>query len=108
MTTATLTFDELARLEPRLRDLARDIERCKYAHRRKRNLCANGIWYGSGRFWTYQFRKRLTFLVGWYRSPGRQEPTSETEAVLRSVEAFDCAYDHLYHLLPDCRNCSCL
>ncbi len=39
-------------------------------------------------------------LVGW--SAAKEDP------VLRSGAAYDAAYETLYALLPDCRNCLCL
>lgn len=33
--------------------------------------------------------------------------TNATERILRSSDAYDIAYDHLYDLLPGCRDCGC-
>lgn len=30
------------------------------------------------------------------------------ETVMRSSAAYDLAYDYLYDLLPDCRDCTCV
>lgn len=55
--------------------------------------CANAIWYGPG-----GLKERMSELAGWYaRNPA-----------LRTREAYDVAYDHLYQLLPDCWGCACL
>jgi hypothetical protein len=104
-TTATLTFDELAKLEPGLRRLEFEILRCKHAHRRKRNLCGNGIWYGYGRFPWYRFKSQMSALVGWGRLG---DPDNPDERILKSEAAYATAYEHLYELLPHCRNCACL
>lgn len=104
-TTTKLTFDDLARLEPRLRGLEFEILRCKHALRRKRNLCGNGLWYGYGRFPLFMFKSRMSALVGWGQ---RGAPDDPDEQMLRSEHAYSVAYERLYSLLPNCRNCGCL
>lgn len=44
-------------------------------------------------------------LVGHYR---KYDAGADREAVLRTSDAYACAYDHLYPLLPDCRACGCV
>ena len=86
-----MTFAQLVRLEPRLKTLEADIRRVR-DDRRKRAFCANHVWYGPD-----GFKGRLLQLVGWHAANER----------LRSPEVYDLAYEHLYNLLPDCRNCLC-
>ncbi len=76
-------------LEREIRDVA-DKDGIPY-------FCANEIWYG------YEdpkqgFKERLCRLVGWEAHSPR----------LRTTGAYDLAYDYLYELLPDCRDCGCL
>jgi hypothetical protein len=86
------TWAELVRLEPRLLALQRDIRAVDGSDP---HFCANKVWYRPG-----GFKDRLCQLVGWYAE--RDDP------VLRSSEAYDVAYDHLYRQLPPCRDCWCL
>jgi hypothetical protein len=84
-------FRELCRREPRLAKLERDIQAVKDT--RGPSFCANDWWYLPG-----GFKSRLARLVGW----GAEQPE------LRTTEAYDVAYDALYQLLPDCRECRCI
>ncbi len=86
-----MTFTQLTKLEPRLANLLRDVRKVR-DDRRRISFCANHVWYGSG-----GFKSRLIHLVGW----------SAVDEQLRSPEAYDLAYKHLYNALPDCRNCFC-
>jgi hypothetical protein len=89
-------FDELARLEPRLRDLETRAE--SYRRDKNPNFCANAVWYGYSGF-RPGLKEMLCELVGW-DVRGRR--------VLETEEAYDVAYDHVYELLPDCRGrCGC-
>lgn len=85
-----VTWEDLIALEPRLEQLERDIRYHASQHRVDR-YCANRHWYG---YLGLGFKDRLCVLVGW-------EARGMT---LRSSEAYDVAYDHLYALLPDCRH----
>ncbi len=86
-----MTWEDLARLEPELRRLEQDILSLRRRSRGWRTFCANDVWYDL-------FKPRLVYLAGW----GARNPA------LRSEEAYDLAYEHLYALLPDCRGCLCL
>jgi hypothetical protein len=86
------TFEELVQLEPRLGMLERDIRSIKRPYRGR--FCANEIWYQG-------FKPKLVRMVGWL-APKDAPPA------LRTIEAYDVAYDHLYELLPNCRRCACL
>ncbi len=72
--------DELLQLE---------IEILKYAaancHIEK--FCANNAWYSC-------FKPKLCKLVGWSAKDDR----------LKSMKAYDAAYQYLYGLLPDCHH----
>lgn len=54
-------------------------------------FCANHWWYGRR-----GFKSDLTNIIGsWAEQP---------DLALRTSAAWDTAYQHLYHLLPDCRH----
>lgn len=103
--TPSVTFADLCELEPRLAALARTIKAVAATLARTRVWCANGVWYGYGRH-PHGFKDRLCLLVGWDRRSVHPDPASN--ARLRSEEAYSVAYDALYSILPDCRNCGCL
>ncbi len=107
-----MTWEELIALEPRLRQLEAEAKAYAALDRAKRRMlkrfgpllpedvarwcnrfCANEVWYAWG-----GLKDRLCRLVGWDAS--RPE--------LQNSEAYDVAYEHLYDLLPNCRNCHCL
>lgn len=94
-----ITWEEIVKIEPRLERLADEARAYKQATRRKRkNVCANDRWYGYGEWRGKGLRPMLVQLVGWC------SPHPE----LRTCEAYDVAYQHIYSLLPDCRNCRCI
>ena len=77
----------LAAASPGLRELYRDIKAVKDDGP---SFCANQVWY-------LRFKPRLIELVGyWANGPD----------ILRTDEAYDVAYQTLYELLPDCRDCT--
>jgi hypothetical protein len=89
-----LTWRRMASLEPRLAE-------AEYLLKLIRDpggdyFCANDIWYGY-RDIRFSFKERVNAYTGWFA----QRPE------LRSDAAYDIAYQHLYDLLPDCRNCLC-
>jgi hypothetical protein len=85
---STPTFERLCELEPRLLGLASEIRSIRDDSRR---FCANRTWYRD-------FEVRFNSWVGWYAwNPG-----------LRNEEAYNVAFQHLYRLLPGCRDCTCL
>jgi hypothetical protein len=88
--TKALTFDQLAHLEPRLRRFLLDVQA---EHRRAKHdpdYCATRTWF-------LRFEERLYRLIGWERR-------RKDHPVLRTSEAYDCAFEHLYEALPDCRH----
>lgn len=113
----SLSWELLARAEPELRRLERLA--LWIASRADTDFCANEVWYGF-------LKPTLLPLVGWSRGrvpecaddeprpvfvcmadiqPARRVPaSSRSERLLRSVAAYDLAYDHIYELLPDCRH----
>ena len=94
---ATITWDELTALEPRLLALLQEAEAIK-DDKRKPSFCANAHWYGYGGH--PGIKPRLLELVGWARPYGSAE--------LRGTRAYDVAYETIYDALPDCRgDCSC-
>lgn len=106
----SLTFDSLAAMEPGLASLEAEIKAYHSAAalldrleqqigRKPSPRCANAVWY-------HTYKDKVVGMVGWGRTA--RLPDAEAERVLRSVEAYDCVYDAMYHLLPDCRGCQCL
>ncbi len=81
-----MDWSELASIEPRLKELEREVLSIKGGKR----FCANAVWYGYDGKPSY--RERLTQLVGWGSDDSR----------LTGEAAYDAAYEHLYGLLPDC------
>jgi hypothetical protein len=57
------------------------------------SFCANKYWY-------VRVAPRVAELVG--AQSGRDDP------LLRAPEAYTLAYEVLYRLLPNCRNCVCV
>lgn len=92
-----MTFNELATMEPRLRELEAAIMVRTKSEQGDKLTCANAHWYGcegaSG------YKVWLEQLVGWHRKIGSE--------VLRSSEAYMVATNHLYSLMPDCKGCGC-
>ncbi len=88
------TWAQLVRQEPLLAGLEVSIRQVKPEGR---YFCANRCWYGFGSWQGRGFKARLERLVGW----GARNPA------LRTSDAYDAAYQHLYNLLPDCRQCAC-
>jgi hypothetical protein len=91
---SALTWRRIARIEPRLAEAERLIKMIQDPG--GDSFCANDIWYGE-RDYRFSFKKRVNAYTGWFAE--RPE--------LRSDAAYDMAYEHLYGLLPDCRNCLC-
>jgi len=77
-----------------LLQLEADIIKYSKLHENDEFFCANGAWYASAMPDAPNFKRRLCELVGW----------SASNLFLNSCEAYDCAYEYLYELLPDCRH----
>jgi hypothetical protein len=94
-----MPFAEIRKIEPALAELERRIKAHARKHRGAERYCANRWWYG---YWDPDrrggFRREMKALVGW----------SAANPELRTSKAHDAAYEHLYRLLPNCRNCGCL
>jgi hypothetical protein len=89
-----ITWEEMTRLEPRLETLYRRV--CTIKDPGGSAFCANACWYGYGGH--PSLKEPMTHLVGFdARNPQ-----------LRTMEAYNLAYQKLYSALPDCRNCMCL
>jgi hypothetical protein len=85
-------FVQLANIEPQLSELLAEAKRIRKAASGKLTACANWPWYRE-----HGLRSRLINLVGWEAAnPG-----------IRDCESYDVAYHHIYHHLPNCRNCFC-
>lgn len=89
-----LSWKRIVEIEPRLVAAEELIE--ALADKGGKSFCANRHWYGYFDP-EFSFKERVNRYTGWFAE--RPE--------LRSEAAYDIAYEHLYDLLPDCRNCSC-
>jgi len=96
------SFEQLARLEPRLSALLLKAQAIK-DDPAKESFCANQRWYGYGA--GHQeggLRAEVEELVGWAVEDRGSDPRLSTSA------AYDVAYHTIYNALPDCRNCACV
>ncbi len=84
-----MSFNDYAKLEPRLLDLQKQSKAMK-DYRQGKTFCANSVWYGF-------FKPAISSYVGRFR------PLSGS-AELRSSEAYDTVYRHLYDPLPECNH----
>lgn len=82
------TFEEICQLEPQLEGLAKEIRNLRAS---SPHFCANRVWYGD-------FENRFDALVGWHA----------WNPALRSELAYNITFQHLYNLMPPCRDCTCL
>ncbi len=89
------TWDDLVRAEPRLAVLRSEVERVTAEDGQR--FCANEHWYRHAG--GPNFRGQMIQLVGWC--------AENPDPVLHSMAAYDTAYETLYALLPDCRDCDC-
>jgi len=85
-------WEQLIKAEPRLLKLYNKVKKDseKYA-KITDSFCANDVWYEK-------YKPRLCLLVGW-------------EAQNKSISdetSYDVAYNTIYELLPNCKNCGCL
>lgn len=84
------TFNDLCEIEPglvELRDRAASIKDDGTSPA----FCANHYWYNDG------LRLQLSGLVGW----GARNPA------IKDDSSYDVAYQAIYAVLPNCRNCIC-
>jgi hypothetical protein len=91
-------WKELVLIEPQLLELEKDARAFKRATRGADSVCANDRWYGYGEWKNRGLRERLIYLVGWMRK-------DQPNALLKSSDGYAVAYQHVYGLLPSCRNC---
>ena len=93
----TLTWQQLVTAEPRLGSLLLEIKAVRDDKTRP-SFCANAHWYGY--HGSPGFKPRLYRLVGFgaLSAPGH----------LRTMDAYDLAYETLFEALPNCRNCNCM
>ena len=88
-------FDELCRLEPRLRELEEEV-RAVRDDGRQSFFCSNFSWL--------PLNGRLRDLLGVARRP---RPGDAPEPRLYDSCAYERAFQHLSRLLPACRGCGC-
>jgi hypothetical protein len=81
-------FKEQCKIEQRLKRLAEEI---KAVDGSDPHFCANRIWYD-------RFKPLVCLLAGF----DAENPE------LRTMKDYDAAYQTLYSMLPDCRDCLCL
>ena len=84
-----IDFERCCRLCPQLRELAVEVSMHVKANVNNPDYCAHEHWYGKN-----GYRGRVAEFVGWESGvPG-----------LKTSEAYDVCYDHLYGMLPDCNH----
>lgn len=96
MPTATkpLTFDELAKLDDRIKTLEHHARDCAIMKARRERSCGNTLWLT-------RLKGAVAELVGPLRRPSH--PILSTPAALETVTA------HLRQLMPRCpRKCRCV
>ncbi|HEX8457313.1 MAG TPA: hypothetical protein VF656_08450 [Pyrinomonadaceae bacterium] len=86
-----ITWDALLEREPALGLLQRELAEVR--DEGGNSFCANKYWY-------VRVAPRVAELVG--AQARRDDP------LLRAPEAHTLAYEVLYRLLPNCRNCVCV
>ena len=86
-----MTWAEMAKIEPRLKDLLKQAQDYKRESKKEEVVCANQALVS----W---IKPQLTRLVGW-DSPHKE---------LQSHLEFDVAFRTIYGALPDCRGCGCM
>jgi hypothetical protein len=89
MPETDLTWRKIAAIEPRLSDLYDSVRRIKDPG--GACFCAESLWHR-------RLKWQLQSLVG-FRA---HEPR------LRSMAAYDIAFEKIYHALPPCRGCACM
>ena len=89
--TPAVTWERLVEREPELANLYLETSAVKDGG--GPSFCANKHWY-------IHVEPRLTELVG--------QRAQTTDPILLSPKAYELAYDVLYGLLPNCRNCICV
>jgi hypothetical protein len=89
------TWRMLVKIEPELARLYDDVR----AVRDPGGIwfCANNRWYGDAS--GGGFKSRLVRLVGF--------DAQSRDPRMRTMEAYDVAYDKIYAALPPCRDCLC-
>jgi len=93
MSKSKFTWSELVRREPRLKELERQI-RVPIGDKNQEYFCANEVWYAEG-----GFKDQLQQLVGW--------EARVKDGIVNTSMAYAVAYNRLYKMLPNCRNCNC-
>lgn len=78
-----ITITDLVKLEPRLKDLMRDILNSGD----ELDYCADKLWYR-------EIKPRFLRIIGRYATTNNE--------ILKSSYAYDIAYQFLYNLLPVC------
>ena len=81
-----VTFEQLAKMEPKLLELEKIILNYK-----RKDGCINRVWYGQG-----GVKEKMSDLVGNYRI------RYGGPRVLNDHVGYDVAYRHLYDSLPNC------
>lgn len=82
-------WEALVEVEPLLEGLREQAKQIEDAG--GKSFCANTAWYNK-------LKPQMVELVGFEASKKQ----------LRSMDAYDLAYDVVYNELPDCRNCICM
>ncbi len=87
---AFITLEELIELQPALQGL---VDATKLVDDSSPNFCANDLWIS-------QFKPYLVRMVGWLAEDDRP--------IIKTNAAYEVAYEAIYDLMPDCKDCGCM
>jgi hypothetical protein len=91
-------WKEMLKEEPALQLLMKELRAVK-DDKKEASFCANRLWLmGWDNDPLSSPKRKIEELVGWHA----QNPVLRTEA------AYRLAYEKLYDVLPNCRNCWCI
>lgn len=85
--TKALSWEVIIAIDPFFYDLLREIQGVRAGE----NFCANRIWFEI-------YKPAIVRRIGWHA------PNYAPE-ILKTVRAYEIAYEKLYSALPDCQNC---
>ena len=92
------SWEQLVELEPALGKLRREIRALRRTPLGD-DFCANARWFGFGKWRGQGYKPRLTEFVGWC--------AKSADPALRTMAAYQVAYETCYAALPNCRDCAC-
>ncbi len=84
-------WEQLILAEPYLERVRQELLEVRRKNLRRKNFCALFGWLQLG------YENRVKHLVGW-------DLAADKPDILKSQEAYHCAYSILWETLPDCRH----